>query len=166
VAFLILHEITAIVPLVGLAGLFHYANWLPSSLTEGKYIREGIEKFGRYFRRKGWFGFDKESVKIGERGEVEEGEEEEGKLGGTGRGSRILVEVATAYAVTKVLLPVRILGSVWATPWFARVFVRRIGGGVRKVFGRGGGAAKSSGAVGTGATGADVVGKGVGKGPS
>jgi hypothetical protein len=29
VAFLILHEITAIVPLVGLAGYFHYANWLP-----------------------------------------------------------------------------------------------------------------------------------------
>lgn len=34
-------------------------------------------------------------------------------------GSRILIEVAMAYAVTKVLLPVRILVSVWATPWFA-----------------------------------------------
>jgi hypothetical protein len=30
VAFLVLHEITAIVPLVGLAGLFHWSGWLPT----------------------------------------------------------------------------------------------------------------------------------------
>lgn len=40
-------------------------------------------------------------------------------------GSRILLEVAAAYAVTKLLLPVRIIGSVWATPyvvsWVARI---------------------------------------------
>jgi hypothetical protein len=47
-------------------------------------------------------------------------------------GGRILVEVATAYAVTKVLLPVRILVSVWGTPWFARVVLE----GVRGIFGR------------------------------
>lgn len=41
------------------------------------------------------------------------------------KGSRILVEVATAYAITKVLLPVRIIFSVWATPWTARVFFSR-----------------------------------------
>jgi hypothetical protein len=29
VAFLILHELTAIVPLIGLASYFHYTNWLP-----------------------------------------------------------------------------------------------------------------------------------------
>lgn len=29
VAFLILHELTAIIPLIGLASYFHYANWLP-----------------------------------------------------------------------------------------------------------------------------------------
>ena len=29
VSFLILHEITAIVPLVGLAGLFHWMRWIP-----------------------------------------------------------------------------------------------------------------------------------------
>jgi hypothetical protein len=39
--------------------------------------------------------------------------------------SKILVEVATAYAITKVFLPARILLSVWATPWFARVVVGR-----------------------------------------
>jgi len=30
---------------------------------------------------------------------------------------------ATAYAVTKALLPVRLIFSVWATPWFARVAI-------------------------------------------
>jgi hypothetical protein len=43
-----------------------------------------------------------------------------------------LIEVATAYAITKVFLPARILLSVWATPWFARVVIGRVGG----IFGR------------------------------
>jgi len=43
-------------------------------------------------------------------------------------GSRIIVEVATAYAITKVLLPLRLMFSVWLTPWFARVWVRGISG--------------------------------------
>lgn len=51
--------------------------------------------------------------------------------------SRILVEVATAWAITKVFLPARIVASVWATPWFARVVVGRIGGGVGRYFHRG-----------------------------
>ena len=150
-------------PLVGLAGLFHYTNWIPREVTEGKYVRDGIEKFGKYFRRKGWFGFSNDGD-----GDVVEVEQEMDGIAevreGDYRGSRILVEVATAYAITKVLLPVRILGSVWATPWFARVFVGRVGGGLGRIFGRGGRAVKRSAAAGTGATGAGVVGKG-GKGP-
>lgn len=82
-----------------------------------------MEKFGRYFRRKGWFGFSKE-------------EEDTGNSRTSGTGARILVEVATAYAITKVLLPARIILSVWATPWFARVFIGKIGGGIRRIFGR------------------------------
>jgi hypothetical protein len=105
-------------------------------LEEGSYVAEGVSKFGRYFARKGWFGFSKEPVEnlgevahtadtgegrtAGEMGQVEKrwhvGE----------KGSRILVEVATAYAITKILLPLRIIISVWATPWFARVFVGRV----------------------------------------
>ncbi|KAH8805771.1 hypothetical protein F5884DRAFT_458196 [Xylogone sp. PMI_703] len=125
VAFLILHELTAIVPLVGLASLFHYTQWLPTSFTNSEYISQGTERFGRYFRRKGWFGFSNE--------------EQEGNTSGSrlnGNGTRILVEVATAYAITKVLLPARIILSVWATPWFARVFIGKIGGGIKKLFGR------------------------------
>ncbi|RFU30711.1 hypothetical protein B7463_g5624, partial [Scytalidium lignicola] len=125
VAFLILHEITAIVPLVGLAGLFHYTQWLPTSFTNSEYVSQGIERFGRYFRRKGWFGFSNEQ---------REDNKSDSKL--SGNGGRILIEVATAYAITKVLLPARIIFSVWATPWFARVFIRKLGGGIKRIFGR------------------------------
>lgn len=104
----------------------------------GAYVAEGMEKFGRWFRRKGWFGFGKgesggdgagsgngEAIVVGNWGDMGKRE----RVWNVGeKGSRILVEVATAYAITKVLLPVRILGSLWATPWFART--------VLSVFGR------------------------------
>ncbi|TDZ19240.1 Uncharacterized protein Cob_v007646 [Colletotrichum orbiculare MAFF 240422] len=63
VAFLILHEITAIVPLLGLFGLFHYTNFLPLEYVTGHwagYVRDGVGKAERYFSRKGWFGFGAE----------------------------------------------------------------------------------------------------------
>lgn len=50
-----LHELTAVVPLFGLAALFHYTNWLPPYITEGAWVKLGIEKFGKYLRKKGWF---------------------------------------------------------------------------------------------------------------
>ena len=61
------------------------------------------------------------------------------------------MEVATAYAITKAMLPGRIVFSVWATPWFARVFVGRVGGRLRGLFSRK--QAVPSSAAGTGATG-------------
>lgn len=157
------------VPVVGLAAGFHWAGWVPAGgflgEKEGTWVREGVVKFGRYFGRKGWFGFDgTEGVERLECGVDGAGpratREAEGESGG--QGMRILVEVATAYAITKVLLPVRIVFSVWATPWFARAVLGRFGG----LFGRGKGGlgvAKGSGAAGTGATGGGVIGKGNGK---
>lgn len=58
-AFLLLHEITAVVPLFGLAATFHYTQWMPSFVAEGKWVSEGVTKFGNYFRRKGWLGEEK-----------------------------------------------------------------------------------------------------------
>ena len=57
-AFLLLHELTAVVPLVGLAATFHYTQWLPA-FAEGKIVSEGVKKFGNYFRKKGWLGHEK-----------------------------------------------------------------------------------------------------------
>ncbi|KAI5294126.1 hypothetical protein KEM52_004658, partial [Ascosphaera acerosa] len=49
--------------------------------------------------------------------------EGDGNGDGDGQGSRLVLEFATAYAITKLLLPVRIVASAWATPWFARAVV-------------------------------------------
>lgn len=131
-AFLLLHEITAVVPLLGLTAAFHYFDWLPSWFAEGELVKEGVEKFGRYARRKGWIDDE-------ERGRLATGAEGGGNAAGwwgVGEGGvRLVVELATAWAVTKVLLPVRLVLSVWATPWFAKWSVLP----VMRVFGKLGG---------------------------
>ncbi|KAI3400859.1 hypothetical protein diail_1548 [Diaporthe ilicicola] len=144
VAFLVLHEITAVVPLLGLFGLFHYVAHAAAPIGYmmehyGDYVRDGTAKFERYFTRKGWFGFGQEGVVNGEEGKNGAVVPVAGKGGGDDadadagvmrrwEGSdekyRILVEVALAYAITKVLLPARIVFSLWATPWFAGVMGR------------------------------------------
>lgn len=148
-AFLILHEFTAIVPLFGLAALFHYCEWLPPVISEGKWVSEGTEKFGRYLRRKGWLA----------EGE-DDGREGSGKWWGRGEGGmRVVVELATAYAITKALLPVRLVVSVWGTPWFARWTVLPIMGIMKGIWtrsGRGSARAMTSPAAGTGAVGGGV----------
>lgn len=57
-AFLLLHELTAVVPLFALAATFHYTRWMPPFISEGKWVSDGLEKFGNYSRRKGWLGED------------------------------------------------------------------------------------------------------------
>ncbi|KAF1918621.1 hypothetical protein BDU57DRAFT_554083 [Ampelomyces quisqualis] len=131
-AFLILHELTAILPLLGLAAYFHYTHWVPRWVAEGAWVVAGAERFGRYFRRKGW-------VSAGEAGEAERevrglvGVEEDGGEGGV----RLVVEFATAWAVTKALVVPRVVLSVWATPGFARAVVGPVAAGVRRWVGRG-----------------------------
>ncbi|KAI9828383.1 MAG: hypothetical protein M1832_002811 [Thelocarpon impressellum] len=146
-AFLLLHEISAIVPLFTLAATFHYARWLPPFIGEGKWVSDGVEKFGGYFKRKGWLG-----------------EEGRGRYKWWGRGEggvRVVVEFATAYAVTKALLPLRLIFSVWATPWFARVAVSPSVGLFKRLFGIGRGKrpAPPAAAAGTGVTAGGAVGK-------
>ena len=78
-AFLLLHELTAVIPLFGLAATFHYTNWMPPFISEGKWVSDGVEKFGKYFRKKGWLG--------------EEGKARRYKWWGRGEGgTRIVVE--------------------------------------------------------------------------
>ena len=55
-AFLLLHELTAVLPLIGLIATFHYTHWMPPFVSNSKWVSEGVEKFGRYFRKKGWLG--------------------------------------------------------------------------------------------------------------
>lgn len=92
-------------------------------------------------RKKGWIG-------------------EEARWWGRGeKGVRVVVELATAYAITKMLLPLRLVGSVWATPWFARWTVLPVTKRLGRLFGRGK-AKKTVDAAGTGAVGGGAVPKG------
>ncbi|KAM5441548.1 hypothetical protein MferCBS31731_003228 [Microsporum ferrugineum] len=141
-SFLILHELTAILPLFGLVGIFHYGGWLPSlGNSDGTSpVDEGVRKFGKWLRKRGWVQEDVEDISIVNSGTSVSGEN---TLQGQGsaaeltakdnQGMRLILEFATAYAITKALLPVRIVWSVWATPWFARTVVGPFGRAVGRV---------------------------------
>ncbi|KAJ9261823.1 hypothetical protein DTO212C5_8151 [Paecilomyces variotii] len=136
-SFLILHEITAVVPLFGLVGAFHYAGWTPDSsswIGEGGAFDEGVKSFGRWLRKKGWVEESDVDVLAGTGNTASSGPEQPELRGAETKGVRLLLEFATAYAITKALLPVRIAASVWATPWFARTVVGPVGSLAKKVF--------------------------------
>lgn len=156
-SFLILHELTAVIPLFGLAGYFHYTHWLPPWIAEGAWVAAGVERFGRYFRRKGW-------IRSEEADEAEREADEMRKMRGVDKswkvgegGVRLVVEFATAYAVVKMLLVPRIVFSVWATPGFARGVVTPVLGWFRRLFGRKKVAASRAEGAGTGAVGGGAV---------
>lgn len=97
-SFLILHELSALVPLVALFGLFHYTSWLPGGLGEAIWAREKAEKLMRYLERKVyWKGRFQRKNKEKEEEEVD-GEEggRKGNLSSSGgmgeRISRVLLE--------------------------------------------------------------------------
>ena len=92
----------------------------------GAAVRDGVGKFERYFKKKGWFGFSN-TDNAGAQGLrlVEENTRElleQWELG-TDPKYKTLVEIGLAWAITKAMLPVRIIASVWAAPWFARAFI-------------------------------------------
>lgn len=157
-SFLILHELTAIIPLFGLAAYFHYTHWLPSWFAEGAFVLNGVERFGRYFRKKGWIRSGEKEEAQREVMEIQHQEEENKGLRKVDKawnlsegGVRLVVEFATAYAITKALLLPRIMFSVWATPAFARWTVVPAVGKVKSLFTRGKAKGSQTSAAGTGA---------------
>ncbi|KAF7621692.1 hypothetical protein F9C07_2283723 [Aspergillus flavus] len=135
-SFLILHEITAIVPLFGLVTAFHYGNWLPD-LTSSSAFEEGTRRFGRWLRKKGWVeDVDMDAIEVVGSVNSYDPVRNDQMAESDRKGVRLVLEFATAYAVTKALLPLRIAASVWATPWFARVILVPTGKGLKKLLGR------------------------------
>jgi hypothetical protein len=96
-------------------------------------VLAGVERFGKYFKRKGWIR--SEDVVEAE-AEVELRRRDRAWSVGEG-GARLVVEFATAYTITKALLPLRIMFSVWGTPGFARLAVLPVIRRFKTMFGRG-----------------------------
>ncbi|KAI1429588.1 hypothetical protein F5Y12DRAFT_412871 [Xylaria sp. FL1777] len=93
-AFLLLHEITAILPIFGLTYAFYALDWVPTSWVLGPFAawaEDGLKKYVPYFRRKRWFGLGKEdeqgaaggeeALESQLREEVKREEEREGREG-------------------------------------------------------------------------------------
>lgn len=126
-SFVILHEITAILPLFGLVGAFHYGNWFPDirHFAPADVVDGAVDRFGRWLMKRGWVSDDA----LDETGSTEK-EQEAGM-----EAARLVMEFAAAYVITKALLPIRILTCVWATPWFARAIFAPLSRGVRRLAG-------------------------------
>lgn len=76
-SFLVLHELTAIIPLFGLTGAFYYLDIVPVEWVFGwwaPYVQDEGTKVLRYFKKKGWFGLAAGDAR-GEKEDMEKGEE-------------------------------------------------------------------------------------------
>ncbi|RAK94240.1 hypothetical protein BO79DRAFT_2025 [Aspergillus costaricaensis CBS 115574] len=140
-SFLILHEITAVISLFGLVAAFHYNNGLLPDMSSNQLFEEQTQKFGRWLRKKGWVeevDVDTVAEEYGGDGAHHHGEAERSALSvqGEREGVRLILEFATAYLITKALMPARIVVSVWATPWFSRAVLSPLGRGARGLFGK------------------------------
>ncbi|KAH7333744.1 hypothetical protein B0J17DRAFT_136280 [Rhizoctonia solani] len=107
VSFGILHEVTALVPLVGvfLGARAVGAGDRAVELVPSEWVTEGEEWAGRVGRRYGLFGYEKrgkseESAPVALAGDV--------------------ANAVLAYAVVKAILPLRIGLSLWLAPAFSR----------------------------------------------
>ncbi|GAA5838359.1 hypothetical protein JCM11251_004914 [Rhodosporidiobolus azoricus] len=153
-SFLILHELTALVPLILLFGTFSFfslgtslVSWTVAETSGGPtdeaggnfgwakgkvrgWLEEAEEKAGRVGRRYGVFGWEKETAEQRKERKVSRNrEKEEGVVvAKKERDLRVGGEVANlvaAYLVTKALLPLRILISLRLTPTLANGVVGR-----------------------------------------
>ncbi|ANB14099.1 hypothetical protein AWJ20_5056 [Sugiyamaella lignohabitans] len=98
-SFLIIHEITAIAPLFALWSLFHHYDFVPPGLPDWL-VSNGVNFIKVLAERNNW-----------------------DTIVTAANTSKIIIQGAAAYAMVKVLLPLRIALSLFLMPWFARVFV-------------------------------------------
>ncbi|EJD41769.1 hypothetical protein AURDEDRAFT_145981 [Auricularia subglabra TFB-10046 SS5] len=147
-SFAILHELTAVLPVVGLffaarslevgpravrvvedrtrdlAAAGGEQSWLLNKSNQ--WLREGEAWAGRVGRRYGYFGYEK--------GAPPDAQAVGGSVGGHIAGD--VANAVVAYAVTKALLPARIGLSLWLSPAFSRRVVEPIRKGVVRAFRR------------------------------
>lgn len=138
-SFLILHEITAVAPLFGLFACFHYSGWTPLlSGGDDSSLNDAVQRFGKWMTKKGWVGSEdvEAAQSVSSTSTTSAGDGEKSQALTRQKGAQLVLQFAAAYVITKALLPLRIVASVWATPWCARVLLVPIGRGVKRVFRR------------------------------
>jgi hypothetical protein len=131
-SFLIFHEVTAVLPVLGFFALFQYTDVALGDriasyceTTDGtlhSWFAECQHKAARVGRHHGWFGFEKGSQATND----DLGEEAVLKATSTG------ANVVAAYLLVKLLLPVRLGACFWLAPrmsnsigrWFRGVGAR------------------------------------------
>lgn len=134
-SFLILHEITAVVPLFSLFAFFHYSGWTPLlSAGDDSSLNEAVLRFGKWMTKKGWVGSEDVEAAKNVSSTAEDGDKSQVLT--QHKGAQLVLQFAAAYVTTKALLPLRVVASVWATPWFARVLLVPVGRGVKRIFRR------------------------------
>lgn len=136
VSFMILHELTAILPLIAIfyalcalgTGAYVMQWLLDASITQSDqenrmmmglraslrdYIQEGMQRAERYGRKKGWFGFEKGS-------QVQDVEVDAQVSPNAELIAGTFANAVAAYAITKALLPLRLAACVAFAGPFAR----------------------------------------------
>ncbi|GAA6055975.1 hypothetical protein JCM3770_000757 [Rhodotorula araucariae] len=151
VAFVVLHELTALVPLVALFALFRrlalgtgLVAWVLAQsdaqdgaggwrTTARDWLREAEDKAERVGRRYGWFGWAKETPEQRKERRVLEAEARadgraEERTADQLRVSGDVANAAAAYLAVKALIPLRILISLRLSPSLANVIARNFRG--------------------------------------
>lgn len=108
-SFLILHELSAVIPFLGLWFIFHEFHFLPADIPSWVIIKG--TKFAEAV-----LGDTINDFSLADR-------------------TKLIIEGATAYGIVKALFPLRVIGSVFLTPWFARVLVEPVFNLFRRVLG-------------------------------
>jgi hypothetical protein len=68
-AFLMLHEVTAVAPIIAMVGAWQYYDVVPVEYVFGPwaaFAQAGAMKFIRWFKKRGWFGLGNEGAREGE----------------------------------------------------------------------------------------------------
>lgn len=109
-SFLLLHELSAIVPLFGFWGGFYYFDYVPGGIPDWV-IDHGTNFIKRMAERNDWHFSE-----------------------AAGRGSRIVLQGAASYAIVKAIMPLRLVFSVWATPFTAKWLIIPISSRLKNIW--------------------------------
>lgn len=115
VAFLILHELTAIVPVLGLWWMIYESHWLSKSQNLSPTISRWLEPCTTFI--------EKTTKRYGGT---------ETQVDSVEKQKRVVLTGAVAYGIVKILYPVRLAFSLWSAPYCGRWIMKVLKLGLKK----------------------------------